>query len=1056
MNTQSPFLSLVVRAVRAWALLIAALALIGLGVRSAGAGPEPGWRVFAPPEPVYTWEPGRQPRLPQSTNLIRASQARTEYNVDGSGLTVAVLDTGINPTHQDFTGKIVEQHNYTTDNGGVVNDATDGNGHGTNVSGIIVANGPPANGGHTGIAPGANVVAMKVLGDDGSGSTDALYNAFQYLIANHSRLNISVVNLSLGTSDNLTLTPTDSVTTLIRGQITQLRNEGVAVVVSAGNAFHTFNSAQGMAWPAIIPETVSAGAVYDANIGTVSYGSGAVANTTGPDRICPFSQRLHVTTNSSTATDIFAPGAALTSTGHTSDTASSLMHGTSQAAPVTAGAILLMQQYHLRRTGSLPSVDDLESWLWTGAVFVNDGDDEDDNVTNTGLDFDRIDVLASMEAIDADLGGGYNISGRVTNGASGVSGVTVSAGEATTTTDANGNYTLGGLGDGTYTVVPTKTGCTFNPPSSQVMLAGDHATGIDFSLVTYSIRGTVRVGDTPLSGVTITSGNQVVATNASGEYTLSGLLAGTYPVTPAKTEYTFTPASRNVTVTNADVNAQDFAATLNTYSISGAITRNGQAVVGAVVSLTGGPGGSDTTDAAGAFSFSGLPAGNYTITPSKSHHTFTPTNRSVTVGPNATGRDFTATAAYSISGTILEGATPLSGVAVTGGGRMTTTNGSGEYTLTGVPPGTHTVTPQKEDYGFTPVSQVVNVTDADLTDIDFQGSFQTFSLGGTLTLNGAAVEGAQVALNTGATTTTDAEGTYLFSGLATGTYTVTPTKAEHTFTPGFREVNLSTADNLDVNFTAGLNTYSVSGTVLSGGQAVPGVTVTAGGRTTTTAGDGTYMLTGLTAGTYTVVPSKLGYAFSPADRDVNVGPSQLGINFDGTQVLTLGGRITVDGVGLEGVTVTAGDRTTTTNADGEYAFNNVTRGNYTVVPALDGYLFTPKRKRVKIARKSVANAHFKGAAIPDLVDFTLKTTTVKGRRPAVGTLLLSGKAPATMLVTLSSSDAVGRVPKVVKIGRNKTSARVSIKTRKVKAPTQVTITATLNGISKQVELTVTP
>ncbi len=1049
MNTQSSFLSLAVRAARAWALLIAVFALVGLGVRAAGAGTETEWPVFAPTEPVYTWEAGRRPRLPESTNLIRASEARTQYNVNGAGLTVAVLDTGINPTHQDFTGKIVEQHNYTADNGGATNNATDGDGHGTNVSGIVVANGI-----HTGIAPGANIVAMKILDNSGNGSGQALFNALQYLIANHSRLNISVVNLSLGTFENLTAAPVGDV---FRTQITQLRNEGVAVVVSAGNHFYSFNSQQGMSWPAIIPETVSVGAVYDANIGNgFTYGSGAVANTTGPDRLCPFSQRLHVTTNGSTATDIFAPGAALTSTGHTSNTASSIMHGTSQAAPVTAGAILLMQQYYLRRTGTLPSVDDLESWLWAGAVSVNDGDDENDNVTNTGLDFDRLDVLASLQEIDAELGGDLSISGRITNGATGVSGVTVSAGGVQATTDANGNYTLSGLMDGDYSVVPSKTGCTFNPLSRPVALDGSSVSGIDFSLVTYSIRGTVRIGETPLSGVTITGANQVVSTTASGEYTLSGLTGGNYTVTPSKTEYTFTPSSRNVLVTNADVNSQDFAATLITYSISGTITRNGQPVANAVVSLTGGTASTDITDAVGAYSFDGLPAGNYTITPSKANHTFTPLNRSVTVGPSATQRDFTATAAYSISGTILEGMNPLSGVEVNGGGKTAITNASGVYTLTGVVPGTHTITPEKDSYGFTPVNRTVIVDEADLTGVDFQGSFQTFSLGGTLTLNGVAVAGAQVALNTGATTTTNAEGTYLFTGLAGGDYTVTPTKAEHTFTPASRPVELNSADNLAVNFTAALNTYSVSGTVLASGQPVSGVTVTAGDHTATTASNGTYTLTGLTAGTYTVTPARLGYVFTPEDTEVTVGPSQLGIDFSGTAVLTLSGRITENGAGLEGVTVTAGALTTTTNSEGIYAFNNVTRGTYTVVPTLEGYVFSPAQKRVKIVKKSVANANFTGAVIPDLVDFTLKASTVKGKRPALGTLLLSSKAPATMTITLSSNNPAAKVPKVVKIAKNKTSAKVSIKTLRVKSPTVVTVTATLDGISKQVELTITP
>jgi len=66
---------------------------------------------------------------------------------------------------------------------------------------------------------------------------------------------------------------------------------------------------------------------------------------------------------------------------------------------VTAGVILLMQQYHLRTVGSLATVDQIEEWLRQSAITINDGDDEDDNVNNTGKDFLRIDALNALEAV---------------------------------------------------------------------------------------------------------------------------------------------------------------------------------------------------------------------------------------------------------------------------------------------------------------------------------------------------------------------------------------------------------------------------------------------------------------------------------------------------------------------------------------------------------------------------------------------------------------------------------------------------------------------------------
>ncbi len=127
------------------------LGLLGLTSLASADAPRQVQRV---PTPIQVGNPLRARTL-QSGSLIRVGEARTAYSVDGSGLAVAVLDTGIRATHRDFTGRVIAQRNYTTDNGGDDANAADGDGHGTHVSGIVMANGT-----HQGIAPGANVVAL--------------------------------------------------------------------------------------------------------------------------------------------------------------------------------------------------------------------------------------------------------------------------------------------------------------------------------------------------------------------------------------------------------------------------------------------------------------------------------------------------------------------------------------------------------------------------------------------------------------------------------------------------------------------------------------------------------------------------------------------------------------------------------------------------------------------------------------------------------------------------------------------------------------------------------
>jgi len=335
--------------------------------------------------------------LRQVDTLIRAKEARETFDVNGAGFTAAVLDTGLRTTHVDFAGRVVAQLNLTQDNGGDRNDASDGNGHGTNVGGIVVANGD-----HTGMAPGADIIPIKVLSNSGRGDFEAVTTGLQWVLDNRDTFNITSVCMSLGAGNNDTNDgrfegePT-------RDKILALRERNVAVVIAAGNDYFRHDSAQGMAFPGILRQCVSVGAVYDDFEGGFRYQSGAEAFSAGPDQITPFSQRLHESVDADCRTDIFAPGAPVTSAGIANDHGESVQQGTSQAAPVVAGVILLMQQFHFRLTGFLPTVDQLIDWMRRGGVTINDGDDEDDNVRHTGLDFPRISAFGALDAIRREL-----------------------------------------------------------------------------------------------------------------------------------------------------------------------------------------------------------------------------------------------------------------------------------------------------------------------------------------------------------------------------------------------------------------------------------------------------------------------------------------------------------------------------------------------------------------------------------------------------------------------------------------------------------------------------
>lgn len=243
------------------------------------------------------------------------------------------------------------------------------------------------------------------------------------------------------------------------------------------------------------------------------------------------------------------------------------------------------------------------------------------------------------------------------------------------------------------------------------------------------------------------------------------------------------------------------------YNISGSLSTIG---AGATVTLSGALTGTITADASGNYSFTGLVAGSYTITPAKSGFVFTPLSQSVSItNASVANVNFTASQSFTISGSITPSANGSGAtVALTGTtSGSTTTDSSGNYTFTGVVDGTYTVTPSKAGVSFSPTSQTITVNGSSITGLNFTASQQGFSLSGNVSVSGA---GATISLSgpTSATAVADASGNYTFSGLGSGTYIVSPTKAGFTFTPTSLNVSVSGANVGNVNFTAQGNATS--------------------------------------------------------------------------------------------------------------------------------------------------------------------------------------------------------------------------------------------------------
>ena len=231
-----------------------------------------------------------------------------------------------------------------------------------------------------------------------------------------------------------------------------------------------------------------------------------------------------------------------------------------------------------------------------------------------------------------------------------------------------------------------------------------------------------------------------------------------------------------------------------------------------------------------------------------------------------------------------------------------------------------------------------------------------FTIAGSIT-PAASGAGTTVALSGGssASTVADANGNYSFTGLANGSYTVTPSKAGYTFSPATQPITVNGA-NQTANFTAqAVASWSISGTITplaSGVGTLVSLSGTMSGSVTADS-QGNYTFTGLANGSYTVTPRKTGFTFSPPSQTVPIsGASVSGISFTATAVPTwsISGTVSPAASGSGTLLTLSGTPSATTTADGSgnYTFTGLSNGTFTVTPSKTGFTFTPPNQTLTI------------------------------------------------------------------------------------------------------------
>ncbi|MGW0804914.1 S8 family serine peptidase [Nonomuraea sp. NPDC002799] len=288
-----------------------------------GADPRPFWTALAAPAarsagPAKVWLDGKaRASLKESVPQVGAPQAWAA-GYDGAGVKVAVLDTGVDAAHPDLKDRIAESVSFVPGE-----EVKDVNGHGTHVASTVAGTGAASGGANKGVAPGADLVVGKVLGDDGYGQDSWIIAGMEWAAAR-----AKVVSMSLGSS-----VPDGGTDPMAQAVDNLSAQHGTLFVIAAGN---------------------------DYGEGTIGApGSAASALTVGAvdksDQRAEFSSMGPLARTYGLKPDLSAPGVGINAAHSADNTQASgpywQLDGTSMATPHVAGAAAILLQRHPGWTG---------------------------------------------------------------------------------------------------------------------------------------------------------------------------------------------------------------------------------------------------------------------------------------------------------------------------------------------------------------------------------------------------------------------------------------------------------------------------------------------------------------------------------------------------------------------------------------------------------------------------------------------------------------------------------------------------------------------------------
>ncbi|MFI6638531.1 S8 family peptidase [Streptomyces sp. NPDC050504] len=281
--------------------------------------------VTAAPGLARVWLDGvRTASLDTSTTQIGAPAAWSK-GLDGKGVRIAVLDSGVDETHPELKGRQAAERNFSDSP-----DAKDRHGHGTHVASIAAGTGQGSAGKYRGVASGAEILDGKVLNDEGAGSDSEVVAGMEWA----AEQNADVVNLSLGARNGPWTDPLEETVNRLSAE------RGILFVVAAGNSGPGAGTVES---PGSAEKALTVGGVdkKDAMYARSSWGPSADKGGLKPD----------VTAPGVAVTAASAPGSTIAQKVGENPAGYVTISGTSMATPHVAGAAALLKQRHPTWTG---------------------------------------------------------------------------------------------------------------------------------------------------------------------------------------------------------------------------------------------------------------------------------------------------------------------------------------------------------------------------------------------------------------------------------------------------------------------------------------------------------------------------------------------------------------------------------------------------------------------------------------------------------------------------------------------------------------------------------